>query len=197
MSIAYWGPEIKVGVPQKALNINMDARTRISRASRCSFTLAEARCCRSSTSRTSRRSPDSDPDPEHHAAQSAARPDPADPANVEPINETAKLLADPRGAHRPGEGGALGRRRHRTGTLDVLRYGARAEGAPARRRARRRRSPSTASTTSRASRSKIKRGEFKQRLHAHPQRPDLHAARRCRHESDDRRSSSANIAARS
>jgi hypothetical protein len=29
MSIAYWGPEIKVGVPQPALNINMDAFTNV------------------------------------------------------------------------------------------------------------------------------------------------------------------------
>ena len=29
MSIAYWGPEIKVGVPQPALNINMDAHTNV------------------------------------------------------------------------------------------------------------------------------------------------------------------------
>jgi hypothetical protein len=29
MSIAYWGPEIKVGVPQPALNINLDAHTNI------------------------------------------------------------------------------------------------------------------------------------------------------------------------
>lgn len=28
-SIAYWGPEVKVGVPQPALNINMDAHTNI------------------------------------------------------------------------------------------------------------------------------------------------------------------------
>lgn len=28
-SVAYWGPEIKVGVPQPALNINMDAHTNI------------------------------------------------------------------------------------------------------------------------------------------------------------------------
>lgn len=28
-SIAYWGPEIKVGVPQPALNINMDAHTNV------------------------------------------------------------------------------------------------------------------------------------------------------------------------
>jgi hypothetical protein len=29
MSVAYWGPEIKVGVPQRALNINMDAHTNV------------------------------------------------------------------------------------------------------------------------------------------------------------------------
>jgi hypothetical protein len=29
MSIAYWGPEIKVGVPQPALNIDMDAHTNV------------------------------------------------------------------------------------------------------------------------------------------------------------------------
>ena len=36
MSVAYWGPEIKVGEPQKALNINMDAETNIESVS-CSF----------------------------------------------------------------------------------------------------------------------------------------------------------------
>jgi hypothetical protein len=36
MSIAYWGPEIKVGAPQKALSINMDAATNIESVS-CSF----------------------------------------------------------------------------------------------------------------------------------------------------------------
>jgi hypothetical protein len=36
MSIAYWGPEIKVGVPQPALNINMDAHTNVESLN-CSF----------------------------------------------------------------------------------------------------------------------------------------------------------------
>ncbi len=36
VSVAYWGPEIKVGAPQKALNINMDAATNIENVS-CSF----------------------------------------------------------------------------------------------------------------------------------------------------------------
>lgn len=29
MNIAYWGPELKVGIPQRALNINMDAHTNV------------------------------------------------------------------------------------------------------------------------------------------------------------------------
>jgi hypothetical protein len=29
MNIAYWGPEIKVGIPQPALNVNMDAHTNV------------------------------------------------------------------------------------------------------------------------------------------------------------------------
>ena len=29
MSVAYWGPEIKAGVPQRALNVNMDAHTNV------------------------------------------------------------------------------------------------------------------------------------------------------------------------
>ena len=29
VSIAYWGPQIKVGVPQHALNVNMDAHTNV------------------------------------------------------------------------------------------------------------------------------------------------------------------------
>jgi hypothetical protein len=32
-SVAYWGPEIKVGVPQSALNIDMDAHTNVERLS--------------------------------------------------------------------------------------------------------------------------------------------------------------------
>ena len=29
INVAYWGPQIKVGVPQPALNINMDAHTNV------------------------------------------------------------------------------------------------------------------------------------------------------------------------
>ena len=38
MNIAYWGPQIKVGVPQPALNINMDAHTNVESLS---FTLRQ------------------------------------------------------------------------------------------------------------------------------------------------------------
>src|SRR5207244_8814550 len=29
LNIAYWGPQIKIGVPQKALNVNLDAHTNV------------------------------------------------------------------------------------------------------------------------------------------------------------------------
>ncbi len=40
MSVAYWGPEVKVGVPQPALNIDMDAHTNVDTLS---FTLNETK----------------------------------------------------------------------------------------------------------------------------------------------------------
>jgi hypothetical protein len=33
MSVAYWGPQIKIGIPQPALNINMDAHTNVEQLS--------------------------------------------------------------------------------------------------------------------------------------------------------------------
>ena len=50
-AVAYWGPEIKVGMPQPALNVNMDALTNVESLS---FQLRRraTRRCRSSSSRT-------------------------------------------------------------------------------------------------------------------------------------------------
>ena len=67
MSIGYWGPEIKVGGPQPALSINMDAHTNVESLSFTStarwrskylvtiIELIYARCRFRSRSRTSRR----------------------------------------------------------------------------------------------------------------------------------------------
>ena len=52
ISIAYWGPEIKFGVPQPALNVNMDALTNVESLS-FSFDADQGCRCRSCSSRTS------------------------------------------------------------------------------------------------------------------------------------------------
>ena len=72
MSIAYWGPEIRVGVPQPALNVDMDAHTNVESLS---FTLRQRR--QEAAGRLhpepADQGADPDPDPGHHAAQPAAR----------------------------------------------------------------------------------------------------------------------------
>ena len=112
MSVAYWGPEIKVGEPQKALSINMDAATNIESVS-CSFQLAGQSPADCLYPESANARPDSDPDPGHHAAQSAARLDPADPAQLRADQRIGELFADPRRGHWPNESRALGRGGHR------------------------------------------------------------------------------------
>ena len=71
--MAYWGPEIKVGVPQKALSINMDAATQHRKRLACSFQLAGRVMPIVYIQNPTNPCADSDSDPRHHAAQSAAR----------------------------------------------------------------------------------------------------------------------------
>ena len=148
-NIAYFGPEIKIGVPQPALNIDMDAHTNVESLS---FTLR----------------------PEQGRAAGRAHPEPAD-ASADPDSDPARSTRCSRrsaripaphhehqGAERHREADARCRRSSRglaeaaksqdavsgTGTLDVLRYGrllkARSWSACAAPGSR-----STASTTSR------------------------------------------------
>jgi hypothetical protein len=101
-SIAYWGPEIKVGVPQKALNINMDSETNIENVSRCA----------GADSHYENLNPDSDS--RYHAAQPASRPHPRSAA-VEPCTDRQfrKVQAGSRGDHCPDESRPIGRIGHR------------------------------------------------------------------------------------
>ena len=46
-NIAYWGPEIKIGVPQPALNVNMDAHTNVESLSASASTTSRRQSCRS------------------------------------------------------------------------------------------------------------------------------------------------------
>ena len=50
MNTAYWGPEIKVGIPQPALNTDMAAHTNVESLTSASAT--PTRRCRSCSSRT-------------------------------------------------------------------------------------------------------------------------------------------------
>ena len=71
MSKAYWGPQIKVGPVQPALNADMDAYTNVE-SLHFNFD-QEQNKIPSSTSTTRKPASDSDPDPADHAAESAAR----------------------------------------------------------------------------------------------------------------------------
>ncbi len=122
VSVAYWGPEIKVGVPQPALNINMDAYTNVESLNfRFNSDLRSLPVVYIQ-------------DPETKAMVSMPVPDitplnpplgliPPIPKNIDPITDTAKyspLRAAMIGmaeASRSADGVSG------TGALDVLRYG--------------------------------------------------------------------------
>ena len=105
MSVGYWGPQIKVGVPQPALNINMDAH---SNCESLSFTfdnqLREMPTVFVYNELT--KVPDSHPDSEHHAAQSAARPGRAAAGEAQADRGRVEVLDPEGGDDRHGQGRA-------------------------------------------------------------------------------------------
>jgi hypothetical protein len=122
MSIAYWGPEIRVGVPQPALNFNMDAHTNVESLS---FTF-------SNESKTLpivfihnqlTKVPIPIPIPDVSLLNPPLGLVPPIPNNVEPLANTAKLS--------PVRAALMGLARASSssdavsgsGTLDVMRYG--------------------------------------------------------------------------
>ena len=138
-SVAYWGPEIKVGEPQKALSINMDAATNIESVS-CSFRSQGAVLPIVYIQNQQTHVPIPIPIPNISPLNPPLGLIPPIPLNIEPINESANYSPDPRRGHWPNESGTLGRSRHRHRQPErrPLRPGP--EGAPARRAARSRRS---------------------------------------------------------
>ena len=72
MSMAYWGPKMKVGVPQPALNIDMDAHTNVESLS-FSFDSERKNLPVVVHPGADHQGADPDPDPGHRAAQPAAR----------------------------------------------------------------------------------------------------------------------------
>ena len=151
-SMAYWGPEIRIGIPQPALTIDMDAATNVE-----SLSSASTDCARADPSIliqepiTKLSDPDPVPDisllqPAAGARAGAGAEDPSrspDTAKHDPIQALRRSAwrrprqsADAITGDRPARRAAL-----RPGPA----------GPRAGRRARRRASPTTASTTSRAS----------------------------------------------
>ena len=187
MNIAYWGPEIKVGVPQPALNVNMDAHTNVE-----SLQLQLRHRAEDAAGRRSSRTPLTKmpipipiPDISRSTRRSALMP---------PLAKKVEAARRQRQAIRSIQA-VLHRRWRRprasadaspaTGTLDVLRYGRVLKAAPARRRPRR--GPGLRRPVLRQERHPQHQARrIQAELHADPQRADLHRCRGCRHECDRR-----------
>ena len=121
-NVAYWGPEIKVGIPQPALNINMDAHTNVESLS-FSFNGASKTMPIVFIQNEETRAPIPIPIPDISPLNPPLGLIPPFPARFEMMRNTANL--------NPIQAVALGLARAAksadavtgTGTLDVLRYG--------------------------------------------------------------------------
>ena len=123
-NIAYWGPQIKVGVPQRALNINMDAHTNVESLS---FTFNNNMNAIPTVFYYEELSKAviADSDSADHAAQSAARLDPADSrSGLQPVSDDLSKRPLPQsimiGLAKAAQWAEAVTAR---GELDVLRYG--------------------------------------------------------------------------
>ena len=182
MSIAYWGPEIKVGAPQPALNINMDAQTNVESVS-CSFNSQGAKSLPIvfiQNQQTKVPIPIPIPTSRRSTRRSA----------------WCRRCREDRAARRHGEATrrsraamiGLAKRRSTadavtgTGTLDVARYGAAAESARSWSGVRGAGRPFDGLHYVKSVTHDDQARRVQAELHARPQRPDLDRSRRCRHE---------------
>lgn len=121
-NVAYWGPEIKIGVPQPALNFDMDAQTNIESLN-FSFNSADTVLPIVFIQNSLTKFPIPIPIPKLNPLQPQLGAIPAPITNVTMLKETAKL--SPMAAI--GLGLAVASRSadavSGTGTLDVVRYG--------------------------------------------------------------------------
>ncbi len=122
MSVAYWGPEIKFGAPQPALNINLDAHTNVERLNfRYDAQAAELPILFIQNPQT--KVPIPIPIPPITPLNPPLGAVPPIPMKIKPIHETAK--------YNPIQGALIGLAKASqsadvvsgTGSLDVLRYG--------------------------------------------------------------------------
>ncbi len=124
VSFAYWGPEIKVGVPQSALNVDMDAHTNVESLS-FSFNSEMNKIPVVFIQNPQTKLPIPIPIPDITPLSPPLGVIPPIPKGIEPITETAK--------YNPVQGALIGMARAAeladavtgSGSLDVLRYGRR------------------------------------------------------------------------
>ena len=149
MSIAYWGPEIHVGVPQPALNFNMDAHTNVESLS-FTFNNESATMPVVFIQNQLTKIPIPIPIPNVSLLNPPLGLIPPIPKNIEPLNGHRQTVADQRRAVRADQGGQVGGRgdRHGIARCAALRPGA--QGAAAWWGCAARARPSTGCTTSRA-----------------------------------------------
>jgi hypothetical protein len=121
-SIAYWGPEVRVGVPQPALNVNMDAETNVESLSFSYDGLARKQLTVTIQEPITGLSiPIPIPDISILRPPLAARP--AVTLRHAPLPDTAKLTSVQAALMGLGQGVADADAVTGQGTLDVLRYG--------------------------------------------------------------------------
>jgi len=123
LNVAYWGPEVKFGIPQPALNIDMDAHTNVESLS-FSFNSDSATLPFVMIQSETTKVPVTIPIPDVTPLNPPLGIIPPIPKNFEPVRETSKyspvraaLIGMAKAAQ--ASDGVKG-----TGTLDVLRYGA-------------------------------------------------------------------------
>ncbi|MDX2506082.1 MAG: hypothetical protein QNL62_16615 [Gammaproteobacteria bacterium] len=124
VSFAYWGPEIKVGAPQPALNVDMDAHTNVESLS-FSFNSEMNKIPVVYIQNPQTKLPIPIPIPDITPLSPPLGVIPPIPKNLDPITETAK--------YNPVQGALIGMARAAesadavtgSGSLDVLRYGRR------------------------------------------------------------------------
>ncbi len=121
-NIAYFGPEMKVGVPQPALNVDMDAHTNVDNLS-FQFRPDQGRAADRVHPEPDDAGADPDSDPEHQPAAAAAGRAVTPLSNITMLKDTARM--NPMQAISRGLNEAKKSQDSvtATGNLDVLRYG--------------------------------------------------------------------------
>lgn len=122
-NIAYWGPELKVGVPQKALNINMDAHTNITSLN-FSFDGSNKSMPIVYIQNQQTRAPIPIPIPDINPLQPPLGLIPPIPVQFNKMTGTAKLNPVQALARGIAEASSSSDAVTGTGSLDVVRYGA-------------------------------------------------------------------------